>query len=112
MESEAINALDNAVSKSADIVLNASKSKVPKRTGALEKSSDKVKVNSRKNTSSFYNVVSKGAKKGGVRYGFAVELGTSKTKAKPFLRPAVDENKNKISETLNNEIVNSLNRIN
>ena len=112
MEDEAIKALNSAVSETAEVVLSYAKRYVVKKTGKLHNSLDKVKVKSKKNTRVNYNVISKGVRKGGVRYGFVIELGTNKIKQKPFLRPAVDKNLREIGTTLNTGIVKALNRIN
>lgn len=43
-------------------------------------------------------------------YGKFVELGTKKQPAKPFLRPAVDENKKQISDAVTEEIGRAVGR--
>lgn len=103
-------ALDKAGDKSSDLILSKSKNYVVVKSGNLKKSLDKAKIKSKKNTSSFYKVYSKGKRQGGVRYGFAVELGTKKNKPQPFLRPAVDNSKTEIDSIYSNEINNMLDR--
>jgi len=44
-------------------------------------------------------------------YGKFVELGTKKQPAKPFLRPAVDENKKQISEAVTEEIGRAVGKV-
>lgn len=44
-------------------------------------------------------------------YGVFVELGTSKSEAKPFLRPAVDENKDRIAKAINEAVLKALGRL-
>lgn len=44
-------------------------------------------------------------------YGKFVELGTRKQPARPFMRPAVDENKQQISEAVTEEIGRAVGRV-
>ena len=97
---EAENILDEAANSAADIVLDAAKELCPKVTGALANSLAVKPEKNKKSNRKTYRIYSKGARDGGVRYAFAVEAGTTKMKAKPFLRPALDNNKSQVKETI------------
>ena len=102
--------LDEAAKKAAEIVLTDAKNKVPVNTGKLKASLDIKPEKRRRPTKAAYQVYSKGVSKGGVRYAFAVEGGTSKMPARPFLRPALDENKDKIKDTISDELIRGIDR--
>ncbi len=103
--------LDQATKNAAEIVLADAKRKVPVRTGALRASLDIKAEKNKKPTKKVYRVFSKGVRSGGVRYAFAVENGTSKMSARPFLRPALDNNKNQIKDEMNRTIVKALEKV-
>jgi HK97 gp10 family phage protein len=50
-------------------------------------------------------------KKSGVAHFAPVELGTSKMKAQPFLRPAIDENKHIIAKRINDQMLKAIGRV-
>jgi HK97 gp10 family phage protein len=104
MADEAEKIVDEAARKAATIVKEDAKSKVKVVSGKLRDSIDIKPEKSKKKTKKTYRVYSKGVRQGGVRYAFAVEAGTSKMEAKPFLRPALDENKRNIINTVNETI--------
>jgi HK97 gp10 family phage protein len=104
----AAEALDKAAKAGAEIVLSAAKQKVPVDTGELRDSLILKKSRTRKpNIRSQYYVT----KKSGAEHFAPVELGTSKMKAQPFLRPAIDENKRNIAKTVNDEMLRAVGRI-
>lgn len=108
MGDAAINVLDDAAKGGAEIVLAEAKRRVPVDTGRLRDSLilKKSKIKNAK-VRGVYTV----SKKRGVEYFAPVELGTSKMKARPFLRPAVDENKREIAKAINNEVLKAIGRI-
>lgn len=96
LPSEAKKAMRMAAKEGAKIVAADAKAKVPRDTGALRQSirvraikRSRVKVGSRV-------VTGEGFFKGDTYYGGFVEYGTHKMKAQPFLRPAADENRERV----------------
>lgn len=92
--------VEQTVRAGAKVVLDAAKLKVPVRTGRLKKS-----LSIKKNTAAFKNYGSVkyavganlSARKGTTApHAHLVEFGTVKTAAKPFLRPALEENREKV----------------
>lgn len=112
MQDVAKEILDEASKKGAEFVLEDAKRRVPVRTGKLKNSLDIKLEKSRKVTKKAYQVYSKGVSKSGIRYAFAVERGTSKTRPQPFLRPALDENVVEVKRIISEEIVKGLERVN
>lgn len=104
----AIKILDDAAKAAADLVLADARRRVPIDTGALRDSLEIKTEKRRKNTKITYQIRSKGVSQGGVRYAFAVENGVKGQKAQPFLRPAIDENRTKIRQVINQSIVDAL----
>lgn len=111
MEETAEEILENATKKAADMVLDEAKRRVPVRTGKLKDSLEIKKEKRKKKIKAVHQVRSKGVSQGGVRYAFAVENGTRLARAQPFLRPAVDENRQKIINIIKEEIENALERL-
>lgn len=103
MEDEAIKILDNASSKAADPVLQSARNKCPVKSGKLKSSIYKKEEKNRKNTRKSYRVTTKGC-----RYAMVVEAGAKKMAARPFLRPALDENFNNIRKIINKEILKGI----
>lgn len=104
----AIDALDNASKAGADIVLAEAKQKAPVDTGTLRESLilKKSKVKNARVKSEYFIT-----KKSGVAHFAPVELGTSKMRPQPFLRPAIDENKKRLAKKINDTLVKELRRI-
>lgn len=104
----AADVLDQAAKSGAELVLAEAKKKAPVDTGTL-RDSLLIKKSKLKNAhiKSQYYVT----KKSGVDYFAPVELGTSKMKAQPFLRPAVDENTRTVAKKINEEILKAIGRI-
>ena len=110
MDGAALAVLDQAAKKGAQIVLNDAKRRAPVDTGELRSSlilksgtkkqgGDIEKIN--RKIKGVYYVTRESGK---ARHFAPVELGTKKRPATPYLRPAVDENMNKISEAVTDEI--------
>lgn len=108
MGDAAAGVLDKAAMEGAQIVLNDAKNKAPVDTGKLRDSLilKKSKVKNPKVRGEYYV-----SKKSGAEHFAPVELGISKMKAQPFLRPAVDENMGKVAKTINTEVLKALGRI-
>jgi HK97 gp10 family phage protein len=100
MVTEAEKILDEAAKNAGNLVKDSAKGIVKKDTGKLSESIDIKPVKNKQSTRRSYQVYSKGKSQGGVRYAAFVELGTSKAKAQPYLRPAMDRNKSNIQETI------------
>ena len=108
MGDAAAEVLDKAAMDGAQIVLNDAKNKVPVDTGKLRDSLilKKSKVKNAKVRGEYYV-----SKKSGAEHFAPVELGTSKMKAQPFLRPAVDENMGKVAKTINDTVLKAIGRV-
>ena len=103
--------LNESAKKGSEVVLKSAKQKVRVRTGALRDSLDNKAEKSTKKTKKVWRVYSKGIRQGGVRYAFAVEAGTKKQPAKPFMRPATDDNMNRIKNAISEGILRALGRV-
>jgi HK97 gp10 family phage protein len=98
----AVKAASKAVRAGARIIQKAARSKVPVDSGNLRRSVTIKILNKRRDAmqvaalvgpGSGYFSKKKGQKTGDGFYGFFVEYGTKRFKAKPFMRQAFDENK-------------------
>jgi len=108
MGDAAAGALDEACKAGAELVLSEAKQKVPVDTGKLRDSLILKKSKTKNpNIKSEYYVT----KKSGAEHFAPVELGTSKMKAQPFLRPAIDENKSGIAKRVNDAMLRAIGRI-
>lgn len=95
--------LRDALRSSARVVAASAKSKVPRKTGALQKSiTHRVSVKARGSAEATVGFTK--------FYGRFVELGTSKMAAKPFLRPALDESEGKILEAFRDAVSRGVER--
>lgn len=108
MEDAAIGILDKAAKAGADIAISDAKRRCPVKTGNLRDSLEFYKEKSSKNTRAGYQV--RPGKKGW--YGKFIEFGTSKRPARPFLRPALDNNRNQIEAEVRRTIQKELEGIN
>ena len=108
MGEEAESVIDDAAKSGAQIVLKRAKQIVPVDTGVLKDSLilKKSKIKNAK-VKSVYTV----SKKSGAKHFAPVELGTSKMKAQPFIRPAFDENLKNVASKINEEILRAIGRI-
>ena len=104
----AAEALDKASGAGAEIVLAAAKQKAPVDTGLLRDSLTLKKSKVRKPHIKSEHVVTRG--KGAAHFA-PVELGTSKMKAQPFLRPAIDENKKSVAKVVTDELLKAIGRV-
>lgn len=95
--------LEQATEEAAKIVMEDAVANVAVDTGKLRAHIRLKHMKLKRKTQNGWCINTKG-----VRYGFAVEYGTTKIKAQPFMRPAFDKNeaavKAKISEVILNEI--------
>lgn len=107
MGEAASEVLDKAAKEGSEIVFKAAKQKVPVDTGKLKESLvlKKSKVKNPEIQCNYYV-----SKKSGAEHFAPVELGTSKMKAQPFLRPAIDENMKGIQNAINNEVLKAIGR--
>ena len=86
--------------KAAEIVANVARGKVPVLTGKLK---DTIRVRRLKgDTKQNVRVYAGNRLKGGAFYAHMVEFGTVKMKAKPFLRPALNQSKAAIKSIVEN----------
>ena len=102
-----LTALHKAADKAADVVLSDAKSKAPRLTGAMAEGLTKLENNKGKKGVLVRVGSSAEANAAGqvrtsdertVYYGILVEFGRPGVPAQPFMRPALDENQNKIQE--------------
>lgn len=109
MGDAAAGVLDDAAKAGAELVLESAKNRVPVDTGKLRDSLDlkKSKVKNPKIKGEYYVT-----KKSGAEHFAPVELGTSKMKAQPFLRPAIDENMSEVAKKVNDVVLKALGRNN
>lgn len=102
----AADALEEAAEAGADIVLEDAKARVPVRTGTLKESLTKETTEKTAGRA----VVSVGPGKEGF-YGRFVELGTSKTAPRPFLRPALDKNRRGVKAAVGDRVKAALEKV-
>ena len=107
MDVKADKILESASEQAAKIVLSDAKNRAPVSTGAL-RNSIAIRKEKRKNKKHAYQVYCKGEREGGVSYSMSIEIGTSDTPARPFLRPALDANKNAIINKVSDVIATAL----
>lgn len=86
--------------KAAEVVANAARQKVPVDTGKLKET---IRVRRLKgDPKQDVRVYAGSREKGGAYYAHMVEYGTVKMKAKPFLRPALNQSKTDIMRIMEN----------
>lgn len=83
----------------AEVVRRSASEKAPRRTGTLARNIDKEAVKASRDRA----VVHVGPNKI-AWYGIFPEIGTSKQSAKPFLRPALDENRARVVDTIRDSL--------
>jgi HK97 gp10 family phage protein len=94
---QAAAALKEGTRECAELIVREAKARVPVDTGALKESLEITENKSTKNKRSGHTVkIGKMAKK----WHGMVEIGTSKMPARPFLRPAFDDNKERIASII------------
>ena len=94
-------ATDDACEEGAKMVLKDAKRLVPKKTGEL---SSRIKIRDAPYEDGGWSVFAQGPGDYDRFYAIFVELGTSDTKAQPFLRPALNKNKRKILKNFRDKI--------
>ncbi|MGF7429586.1 HK97 gp10 family phage protein [Thermoanaerobacterium thermosaccharolyticum] len=99
LEEASSEILEKAASSAAEVVKDAASKKAPRRTGKLARSM--VYKTKEKSKTGVEIVI--GPDKDAF-YGLFHEYGTSKMPAHPFLRPALDENGEKIKRTIANKL--------
>jgi HK97 gp10 family phage protein len=102
---EASNILQQAAEAGGRIALAAAKKRCPADTGALKES---LYLENSKTKNPQIKQEIKIAPGKNEFYGTFVELGTSKQKAQPYMRPAVDENQHEIAKAINDEVIRAL----
>lgn len=95
--------LSEASNAGAEKVLATAKATAPTSTGFLKSKIGIKKENSKKKTKASHRIVING-----VRYSFAVEGGTKYMPANPFMRNALDSNKNNVKTIIMNKIGNAI----
>lgn len=111
MEREAVEMVNKASEETAKLVYKEVKNNIKSDSGALKRSLATAKVKSRKPTSAFWKVYTKGVRAGGVKYGFHVETGVKNKKKKPdnpYARPGVDKNISEIEMIFEQKLVELL----
>lgn len=110
-----LNRLDEKIQKSIvkdalretnlEIVLPAVEAKVPVLTGALKEG---LKVKALNGRGKIGSAVFDEGYKGDQFYGSFQELGSKHQAAKPYLRPALDENEERILQSIREKIANGI----
>jgi len=106
MGQKAEEVLAKAAEAGGRVALSEARRRCPVKTGRLRAS---LTLTQGRKTPARANVrIEHGRKE---YYGKFVELGTRKQPARPFLRPAVDENKKRVSEAVTEEIGRAVGRV-
>lgn len=105
----ASDVLATAARAGGDIALTDARRRCPVDTGKLKASLHLEKGKSKKPRVHQIVEIKPGKKE---YYGTFVELGTKRQPAQPFMRPAVNENKSRIGEAVNQAVLRALGRIN
>ncbi|MCR4436639.1 MAG: HK97 gp10 family phage protein [Clostridiales bacterium] len=105
MGQKAEEVLAKAAEAGGMVALSEARRRCPVKTGRLRAS---LTLTQGKKTPARANVRIEHGKK--EYYGTFVELGTRKQPARPFMRPAVDENKKQISDAVTEEIGRAVGR--
>lgn len=100
--------LEQAAEAGGKVVLKDAKKRCPVDSGKLRASLHLEKGKTKKPEIKQEVKISPGKTE---YYGTFVELGTTRQAAQPFMRPAVDENKDIIAKAINQEVLRALRRI-
>ncbi|MDW7651313.1 MAG: HK97 gp10 family phage protein [Bacillota bacterium] len=100
--------LEQAAEAGGKIALDDAKRRCPVDTGALKASLYLAKSKTRKPEIKREVKISPGKKE---YYGTFVELGTANINPQPFMRPAIDENQDRIAKAINQKVLSALGRI-
>jgi|DEB0MinimDraft_6_1074348.scaffolds.fasta_scaffold176467_1 HK97 gp10 family phage protein len=106
MPEEAEKILSEATREAAEIVLTAARQTAPVATGKLRDSLNLKEMKIRKSGSKGWRLATKG-----VRYAFAVEAGTKKMPARPFMRDAFDNNEQRVKDKINEIVTNKIEEV-
>lgn len=109
MEQKSVEIVSKASEEVSEFVEKELENKVKVKSGKLKNSISRAKVKSKRNTSAFWKVYTKGVRAGGIRYGFHVETGTIHGKSQKYARPGVDKNLNEIEMIFERKILELLN---
>ena len=112
MEADMRNRLaENAASKAGDMVVQDAKALAPVDTEALRDSIGKeIKRGKRGSFVQVGSTIGDTSQAHGY-YAFFIEYGTSKMAPKPFLRPALDKNRNTIMQIFTREIMSAVEKV-
>ena len=104
IEKEAKKELGNATKEGAEIIKSKVEANAPVRTGKLKKS---IKIRAVKNSGGKveYEIYSE------LDYAGYVEMGTRYKAARPFFRPAVDENSDKATKKILDVVGKGIDRV-
>lgn len=104
--------IEKDLDEGADRVKADARRRAPKKTHKLERAIDKNKVlNKDGSISVFVGIqINETFKKADGGYARHQEIGTSKMKARPYLRPALNENKKQIKSKIESDIRGVLDR--
>jgi len=110
MEGGAVGVMMEAVKDAGDIVETDMQSRADKirKTGNLE---GEIAIRSQYEQKKDGKAIAYIGPGKDVDYAFFVEVGTKDTKASPYARPAVDKNRKKIKEAIENKIADTLERL-
>ena len=100
--------LEQAAEAGGKIALDDARRRCPVDTGALKASLHLAKSKTRKPEIKREVKISPGKKE---YYGTFVELGTANINPQPFMRPAIDENQDRIAKAINQKVLSALGRI-
>lgn len=104
----ASDVLDKAANAGGEIALEDAKRRCPTDSGRLKASLNLKKSKTKKPEVRQEVKIAPGRKE---YYGTFVELGTANQPAQPFMRPAIDENKDKIAKAINDEVLKAVGRL-
>lgn len=100
--------LRSAMRAGGKIVLDSAKQRVPVDTGALQASLKLRAMKRSKNVLGVQILTGKGFFVGKQFYGAFLELGTHKLPARPYLRPALEENRTSVLGLMQQEIASRI----
>ncbi len=105
-DEDMLEALQKASSAGAELVKAAAKAKAPRDTGALAEG-----IGISKDLKGKKGVLAEVSTSEETYYGLFQEYGTSKMPKHPFLRPALDENQNKVNQLFTDAIQEAVDKI-
>lgn len=105
IDDKGIAELDSLVKDATLPVLHKAQSLAARRTGKLQSAIKMKKVKSKRKTRIVYRVFTSK-----VKYSFHVEGGTTKMQAQPYMRPALDQNKQRAATDISKGIIKVVDR--